>query len=292
MRVLQIRTYTSSCQHGGNQMIEDVRRLIDDLHIFDVSIISGVRASGKTVDYNCCGRRNNGFLFVWDGEATFIDDQRKTIVISNGELAFLPKHKKYRMEYTAPSTTFVVVNFDLCDKNNEDIPLFEDIVLVAKDDVTRHIAKIMTNFELCSISKTMVTTLRKKELMYRLFATIFAPKFSLATRSEINEQIADGVHLLEQTYLENLPISQYAEASHVSVNTFRNVFQKEFGISPLKYRNRLRIERATELLSESGFSVAEAAYASGFENIGYFCRYYRQVTGESPGDTKRKYQTK
>ena len=196
------------------------------------------------------------------------------------------------MEYTAPSTTFVVVNFDLCDKNNKDIILFEDIVLVAKDDVTRRIAKIMTNFELCSTSKTVETILRKKELTYRLLATIYAPSFSLVTRSELNEQISEGVHLLEQTYLENLPITQYAEASHVSVNTFRSAFRKEFGTSPLKYRNRLRIERAKELLSESGFTVAEAAYASGFENIGYFCRYYRQITGESPGETKRKNHVK
>ena len=260
------------------------------MHIFNISVISGVRPCGKTIDFTCCGRRDNGFLFVCDGEVTFLDEQRKTIVISNGELAFLPKNKKYRLEYTAPSTTFVLVNFDLCDKNNKDIALFEDIVLVAKDDV--RIAKIMTNFEPCSTSKTTETTLRKKELMYRLLGTIYAPRFSLATRSEINEQISDGVYLLEQTYLENLPITQYAAASHVSVNTFRNAFQKEFGTSPLKYRNRLRIERAKELLSECGFTVAEAAYASGFENIGYFCRYYRQVTGESPGETKRKYHVK
>ena len=136
-------------------MIEDVRRLADDLHIFNISVISGVRPCGKTIDFTCCGRRNNGFLFVCDGEVTFLDEQLKTIVISNGELAFLPKNKKYRLEYTAPSTTFVVVNFDLCDKNNKDIALFEDIVLVAKDDV--RIAKIMTNFEPCSTSKTTET---------------------------------------------------------------------------------------------------------------------------------------
>ena len=272
-------------------MIENVR-FTDDLHVFDISVISGIRARGRTIDFTRCGRRNNGFLFVWDGEETFFDEQRKKIVVSNGDLVFLPKGKKYRMEYTAPSTTFVVVNFDLCDKNNKDIILFEDIVLVAKDDVTRRISKIMMNFELCSTSKTMETILRKKELMYRLLGTIYAPSFSLVTRSELNEQISEGVHLLEQTYLENLPIAQYAEASHVSVNTFRSAFQKEFGTSPLKYRNRLRIERAKELLGESGFTVAEAAYASGFENIGYFCRYYRKITGESPGETKRKHHEK
>ena len=272
-------------------MIEDVR-LVDDLHIFDISVVSGIRACGRTIDLNGCGRKTNGILFVWEGEATFFDEQQKTVVVSNGELAFLPKNKKYRMEYTAASTTFVVVNFDLCDKKNKDIVLFEDIVFVAKDDKTHSIAKIMTNFELCSTSKTSKSILRKKELMYRLLGTIYSSKFSYPKRTDMNMRIADGVYLLEKTYLENLPIAQYAAASHVSINTFRNTFQKEFGVSPIKYRNRLRIERAKELLSEGEFTVAEAAYASGFETIGYFCRYYRQVTGEAPGETKRKYNLK
>ena len=81
-------------------MIEDVRRLADELHFFDISVIAGVRPFGRTIDFNYCGRRNNGFLFVWDGEATFFTEQLKKIVVTNGELAFLPKFKKYRMEYT------------------------------------------------------------------------------------------------------------------------------------------------------------------------------------------------
>ena len=125
-----------------------------------------------------------------------------------------------------------------------------------------------------------------------MLGMVYSSRFCLIARNEVHTQIAEGVRMLEQTYLENLPIEKYAAESHVSVNTFRSVFQKQFGMSPVKYRNYLRIERAKELLSEGCFTVAEVAYASGFENIGYFCRYYRQFTGEAPGQTKRKYTGK
>ena len=128
------------------------------------------------------------------------------------------------------------------------------------------------------------------ELMYRLLGLIYAARNSPAVGERSAARIAHGVHLLEQTYLENLPVSDYAKACHVSVSTFRSLFQKQFGVSPLRYRNRLRIERARELLEEGGFTVTEAAYASGFENIGYFCRYYRLLTGESPGETKKHFE--
>jgi len=265
-------------------------QFFNDLHVFDISIVSGIRPGGRTIDHSCHARKSNGILYVWKGETTFYPESGKPVIVRDGEVAFIPKLKKYRMEYTAQSTTFVVVNFDSLDKSSGEVALFDSITLLTKDDKAQRIARIMMNFELCSVSKTMDATLRKKELMYRLLGAIFSGESCLPEKSETNPQIADGVHLLEQTYLENLPVAQYAAASHVSVNTFRSLFQKHFGMSPLKYRNHLRIERARELLCEGGFTVTEAAYASGFENIGYFCRYYRQITGESPGETKKRSQ--
>ena len=148
----------------------------------------------------------------------------------------------------------------------------------------------MTNFELCSVSKTIGTTLRKKELMYRLLGAIYASSPYWSIEHDIDPKIFDGVRLLEQTYLENLPITKFSETCHMSINTFRSLFQKQFGTSPVKYRNNLRIERAKELLGEGSFTVSEVAYQSGFENVGYFCRYYRQIAGESPSETKKRNQ--
>ena len=272
-------------------MISD-SQLFDDLRISEISVVSGIRYCGRTVDYSNRGRKTSGILFVWEGEATFDIDKNEQLRISDGELAFIPKGKRYTVKYTAPSTTFVVVNFNIYGKDNGDAVIFDDIIMLAKDDSAQRIARTMASFELCNTSKTVDAVLRKKELMYRLLGIVNSSRFCLTAGNERFSQITDGARLLEQTYLENLPIEKYAEVSHVSVNTFRSVFQKQFGMSPLKYRNFLRIERAKELLSEGGFTVAEVAYASGFENIGYFCRYYRQVVGESPSETKRKYNLK
>ena len=120
-------------------------QFFDDLRISDISVISGTRPSGRMIDNSCYGRRNNGILYVWKGEATFYDDREETVVVSDGELVFIPKYKKYRMKYTAESTTFVVLNFDLYDKSNEDVYLFEDITVLAKDDEFNRFAKIITN---------------------------------------------------------------------------------------------------------------------------------------------------
>lgn len=66
------------------------------------------------------------------------------------------------------------------------------------------------------------------------------------------------------------------------------LFKKHYGASPVQYRNRLRLERARELLREGGYTVFEAAYAVGFENLGYFCRYYKRVMGETPSESRAR----
>ena len=103
-----------------------------------------------------------------------------------------------------------------------------------------------------------------------------------------DRQIFAGASMLQSTYLENIPITQFARASNMSISSFRDTFTKKYGISPIQYRNRLRIERAAAILKEGSCTVAEAAYASGFENIGYFCRYYKKITGETPSQTRSR----
>lgn len=259
----------------------------DSVLINDISVISGIRYNGRTVDNRNNGRKRHGFFYVYSGEATFYTDG-KEFAVPAGNLLYIPQGKKYRMVYTAESTVFVVVNFALLDSCGNDAFLFENIEFVFKDQKNNSLAKVMTEFELCSASKNIGSLLRKKELMYRLLGLVYRNEFQPIKEGMVDETIARGVYLLEQTYLENLPIAQYAKESYISENTFRRVFQKQFGMSPIKYRNLMRMDRARELLNEGSFTVAEVAYAVGFENVGYFCRYYRQTMGETPTETKRK----
>ncbi len=257
----------------------------EDLQIKNISVLSGVRSRGRTVDFSIAGRRTHGMLYLSRGECTFFLDTGEVVSLREGELAYLPKYKKYRMQYTGEETAFILVNYELYGKEGEELFLFDTIAPIAKDDSAHNVSKTMSDFVSCGASRTDHAIIRKKELMYRTLAFVYT-ELAPITYGERCPTIKNGVRLLEQTYLEDLRIEEYAKACFVSVNTFRALFLKHFGTSPLKYRNRLRIERARELLLDGTFAVAEVAYASGFKNIGYFCRYYRATTGETPAETR------
>ena len=262
-------------------------RFFENICFLGVRVISGVRNAGRAV--NCLkGRPENGVFFLRFGEAIFREESGRLTTVFPGELLFIPRGAKYSMEYIAPETHFILVNFNTMTECGEPIIIFDGIRVLATDDELGRIEKIMTSLEMCGKSRNISAYMRKKELLYRLFGHI-SKSAPIAESDSTSARIFEGVRLLEETYLENLPITVFADACHFSVNSFRRHFSECFGISPVKYRNNMRIRRARELLAEGGFTVSETAYACGFDNVGYFCRCYLKTTGETPSETRRKF---
>lgn len=259
---------------------------IENGYVGDIVVISGVRRAGRSVDYRTQGRRSHGLFYIWEGEARFTAEAGQTLIAHSKDLVFLPRGEKYRMTYTAPSTTFVLVNFGMWTRGGESHALWDGICVPAADDARYGIAGIMADLEVCGGAKTPGAVLKKRELLYKLLGAVYYGAHCRSSEGDL--RIARGVRLLERTYPENLPVSRFAEESHISVSAFRSLFRKQYGISPVKYRNRLRVERAKELLADGTHTVSEVAYACGFENVGYFCRYYRDTVGEAPGETRKK----
>ena len=259
---------------------------LKDLCIGNVTVTSGIRPKGRNLNRSYIGRNCSGFLYIWRGEACFYERDRRVVKVGTGELVFIPKGLTYKMQYTGEETTFVLINFELFEKAGEDLVLQDHITHIAQEEDVRWIANIMAKFETISASESPIAMFRRKELLYRLLALIYTENFQLTVEQQY-PQITEGAHLLKQRYLENIPITKLAEVCNISVSSFRDLFHKEYGMSPVQYRKRLRINRARELLSEGSCTVAEAAFASGFENIGYFCNCYKKITGETPSQTKK-----
>lgn len=259
----------------------------EDIYISDATVLSGIRPAGRSTN-RLSGRTDNGLLYIWRGEALFSEHLGNSLTAQSGDLVYIPKGCRYKMQYTAPDTTFVLINLEMFDRCHEDLLLSKTITILAKDNSSHRIAGIMAELERCGAVQSLPALFHRKELIYKLLGTVYEIGSIPTIKPQKYQQIFAGVLLLEQSYLENLPVARFAEASGISISLFRSLFSKQYGMSPIQYRNRLRIDRAAVILAEGSCTVSEAAYACGFENIGYFCRYYKKITGETPLETKRR----
>lgn len=93
------------------------------------------------------------------------------------------------------------------------------------------------------------------------------------------------LHCAEQFSLEDLAQQFGFHKTYLS-----ELFTKHFGMGFVKYRNNLRIQKAQKLL-RGGMKVGDAARCSGFDDVHYFSRVFKQLTGESPLEWRNQNST-
>ena len=80
----------------------------------------------------------------------------------------------------------------------------------------------------------------------------------------------------------NSTLDDISKRFNYSKNYIIRIFNKEFGVSPIKYINDVKIKRATYLLETTSQSIKEIAEISGFNDYPYFYKCFYNKTGVSP----------
>jgi len=66
------------------------------------------------------------------------------------------------------------------------------------------------------------------------------------------------------------------------------IFKEDMGISPWDYLHRFRVQKARELLLLTDAPITSIAAEVGYEDVGYFARAFRAISGVSPRNYRRQ----
>jgi AraC-like DNA-binding protein len=94
---------------------------------------------------------------------------------------------------------------------------------------------------------------------------------------------------MDRAYSQPLDIPALARVAHVSPAHFSRQFRATFGESPHRYLQRRRVERAMELLRETGRPITEICFDVGFSSLGTFSRTFKAVVGEPPSTYRARF---
>jgi len=106
--------------------------------------------------------------------------------------------------------------------------------------------------------------------------------------SHIPVKILNAVSYIQLNLHQNLSVTDLAAMANQHTDYFSRLFQQYTGERPLKYINEKRIERAQYLMLTTRMTFSEIAVQTGFENIFYFSKIFKKVTGMSPGNYKKQ----
>src|SRR5690606_30840872 len=114
--------------------------------------------------------------------------------------------------------------------------------------------------------------------------------FALAEQKkpEIDDRISRVLDYIHAHIDTTISIAKLAEISFLTKDHLIRSFKKNINCTPGKYINRKKIEKAQLMLLVGNYSVQELAFKLGFENVFYFNRLFKKLTGENPTAYKNR----
>ena len=118
------------------------------------------------------------------------------------------------------------------------------------------------------------------DIMYTLLADEDRRRNHSAHFSKINEI----VEFLRQNYTGSYSVDELSELSGLSPSYFRSLFKQLTGLTTVQFQNKLKIDKAKDLIISHSCNITEAAEAVGFSDVYYFSRMFRKITGKNPSE--------
>lgn len=90
------------------------------------------------------------------------------------------------------------------------------------------------------------------------------------------------VQYISEHYSEPITLSQMAEEVYLSPSYLCRVFKREAGLTFNEYLNRVRINKAKELLRNRDLRLTDISLMVGYEDQSYFTKVFKRLTGTLP----------
>lgn len=92
-------------------------------------------------------------------------------------------------------------------------------------------------------------------------------------------RLAHALVYIDTHIHEEITVEQLADVACMSRPHFFRCFKAEVGVPPVVYIHQRKIYHACKRLANSNQSVSEIAYGLGFNNLAYFSRLFKKLTG-------------
>ena len=124
---------------------------------------------------------------------------------------------------------------------------------------------------------------------------IFYENVKLSGKEEVqtvDETAQKRVQLMMQyiheNYKQGLSLNEIASHIGVSKSTALHLFQRFLHTTPVNYLIEYRLQAASRLLKNTNKKVKTIAYESGFHNVDYFCRVFKNHYHVTPSEYRCK----
>ena len=231
-------------------------------------------------DFRCIKglRKWSRFFYLDKGVIDFTCESGEKLRIESGDIIFLPYDVEYSSSWIDDQDGYYFsVEFILEYPDGSNLNLYDDITYLFRDNGT--FKNYFREMKDTIYGGSLGFQLKCQEQLVHLF-------YNLAIRIKGNnsalQDIRPALAVIEGNFSDEINVSALAKKCHMSPATLRRRFAKHFSMSPVKYCNKLRLEKARVLIETGTYKISEVSSMVGFDDIHYFSKIYKKHFGKSP----------
>lgn len=140
--------------------------------------------------------------------------------------------------------------------------------------------------------QSMSTFMETHGILLQLVARFLTQEtFKHADTRQVPAKILNVISYIQLNLHRDLSVAYLAKRVNLHTDYFSRLFLQHTGERPIKYVHEKRIERAQYLMLTTQMTFAEIALQTGFDNVFYFSKIFKKITGASPGAYKKQMDT-
>ena len=101
------------------------------------------------------------------------------------------------------------------------------------------------------------------------------------------ELLGEILEYISENLSEQITLGDLAQRFHINYTYLSEMFSEATGVGFAKYLANLRMERARELIVNSGLSLTQIALSVGYSNYQHFSASFKRAHGLSPNQLRR-----
>lgn len=133
----------------------------------------------------------------------------------------------------------------------------------------------------------MYAILETKGILFQLLSRFI--RYSIHKFEITDNRILKVSRYIRKNINTPLTMTELASICCLSKDHFIRLFKREMQMTPVQYVNQKKIERAQLMLITGNQSVKDIAYALSFENVYYFNRLFKKITGTTPSEYRNQF---
>jgi AraC-like DNA-binding protein len=129
--------------------------------------------------------------------------------------------------------------------------------------------------------------LEQQAALYRIFSRIMPEDEPSAARTGTDYWVERSIEYMNTHYMDGISVQDVADYSSVHRGYLSKIFTQKVGMTPMRYLEKLRMEKARELLQTTAYTINEIGLTLSYPDPYTFTHAFSKYFGVPPGKLRK-----